>query len=298
MTATSAHGVPVLVETRRRLAEMREEFRADGRAVALVPTMGALHDGHRALIRHARERADVVAVSIFLNPRQFLPGEDFDRYPRTLDTDMDACRAEGVDVVFAPQRAEVYPDEPWVTVNPGPMADVLEGERRPGHFDGVLLVVLKLFNIVRPDLAVFGEKDAQQLALIRRMVADLDVPVAIEAVPTVREADGLALSSRNVHLSPAERRSALSLVRALRAGLAEAGNGAAAVLKAGRAVLAEAAALDPPVRTDYLELVEPRTFRIAEADASGPAVLAVAATVGATRLIDNVPVVLGGAARS
>nr|BFE38210.1 pantoate--beta-alanine ligase [Actinomadura rugatobispora] len=295
MSAPPVHALPVLVESRRRLREVREGLRAEGRVVAFVPTMGALHEGHRVLIRHARERADAVIVSIFLNPRQFRPGEDFDRYPRTLDTDLEICRAEGVDVVFAPDRDEMYPHEPWVTVEPGPMADVLEGERRPGHFNGVLLVVLKLFNSVLPDIAMFGEKDAQQLAVIRRMVTDLDVPVAIEAVPTVRDGDGLALSSRNAHLSPAERDSALSLVRALRAGQAESERGPRAVLEAGRRVLEDAAALDPPVKTDYLELVEPHTFESVTAEATGPAVLAVAATVGITRLIDNVHVVLGGA---
>ncbi|GGU91891.1 pantothenate synthetase [Actinomadura cremea] len=283
---------PVIVRTRDELAAARKV--APG-TLALVPTMGALHEGHLSLVREARARADGVAVSIFVNPLQFAPGEDFDRYPRTFEDDLAACARAGVDVVFAPSRDVMYPAEPQVTLKSGPMGAVVEGASRPGHFDGMLTVVLKLLNLVRPDVAVFGEKDAQQLALIRRMVADLNVPVEIVGAPTVREPDGLALSSRNRYLSPDERRTALALSRALRAGAgaAAAGGGPDAVLGAARAELAAAASAEPPLDLDYLVLVDPATFTEVTADHAGPAVLAVAGRVGATHLIDNVPLQLG-----
>jgi pantoate--beta-alanine ligase len=281
---------PVIARTREELAAVRGGV--TGR-LALVPTMGALHEGHRSLIRRARELADTVVVSIFVNPLQFGPDEDFDRYPRTFAADVEACAAEGVDIVFAPTREVMYPTEPLVRLDSGPMGAVVEGVTRPGHFDGVLTVVLKLFNLVRPDLAVFGEKDAQQLALIRRMVADLDVPVEIVAGPTVRESDGLALSSRNRYLSAAERRTALALSQALRAGADAAAGGPSAVRQAARAVLDKAAAADPPLALDYLVLVDPATFTEVDDVHTGPAVLAVAGRVGATHLIDNVPLRFG-----
>ncbi|GLZ15373.1 pantothenate synthetase [Actinomadura sp. NBRC 104425] len=281
---------PVIAKTREELAAVRGGV--TGR-LALVPTMGALHEGHRSLIRRARELADTVVVSIFVNPLQFGPNEDFDRYPRTFAADVEACAAEGVDIVFAPTREVMYPTEPLVRLDSGPMGAVVEGVTRPGHFDGVLTVVLKLFNLVRPDLAVFGEKDAQQLALIRRMVADLDVPVEIVAGPTVRESDGLALSSRNRYLSEDERRTALSLSQALRAGADAAAGGPSAVRQAARAVLDKAAAADPPLALDYLVLVDPATFTEVDDAHTGPAVLAVAGRVGATHLIDNVPLRFG-----
>ncbi|PKK12233.1 pantoate--beta-alanine ligase [Thermomonospora sp. CIF 1] len=280
---------PVIARTREELASARAEITG---TLALVPTMGALHEGHLSLIRRAGELADAVAVSIFVNPLQFGPHEDLDRYPRTFEADVAACAAEGVDLIWAPTVEEMYPAQPQVRLSAGRMGTVVEGASRPGHFDGVLTVVMKLFNQVRPDVAVFGAKDAQQLALIRRMVADLDVPVRIEAGPTVREADGLALSSRNRYLSPEERRTALALSRALRAGEQAAGEGPAAILQAARAVLAEAEQADPPLVPDYLELVDPATFEPVGESHAGEAVLVVAAKVGTTRLIDNVPLTL------
>ncbi|RSN03049.1 pantoate--beta-alanine ligase [Nonomuraea sp. WAC 01424] len=251
--------------------------------VALVPTMGALHDGHRSLIRAARARADQVVVSIFVNPLQFAPNEDFSRYPRTFDADLEVCRAEGADVVFAPSAVDMYRPDRQVSVCSGEMGTIVEGASRPGHFDGVLTVVLKLFNLVHPDLAIFGQKDAQQLAVIRRMVADLDLPIEIVGAPTVREPDGLALSSRNRYLSAGERTVALALSRALRAGAAELTP--SAIRATARAVLDAAG---PELDLDYLALVDPATFKEVGDSYAGSAVLAVAARVGTTRLIDNV----------
>ncbi|MGR6913689.1 pantoate--beta-alanine ligase [[Actinomadura] parvosata] len=258
--------------------------------VALVPTMGALHEGHRSLIRQARVRADQVVVSIFVNPLQFGPNEDFSRYPRTFDADLEVCREEDVDVVFHPAAEDMYGPDRQVSVSAGEMGRVVEGACRPGHFDGVLTVVLKLFNLVQPDLAVFGQKDAQQLALIRRMVADLDLPIEILGAPTVREPDGLALSSRNRYLSADDRRVALALSRALRAGAAQLTP--AEIRETARAVLDEAG---PELDVDYLALVDPATFAEVSDDYEGLAVLAVAARVGTTRLIDNVTVTLNPA---
>jgi pantoate--beta-alanine ligase len=271
--------------------ELRRALTGAGR-VALVPTMGALHEGHRSLMRLARERADTVVVSVFVNPLQFGPNEDFDRYPRTLDTDTAVCAEEGVDVVFAPGVDTMYPAEQTVTVHAGAMGDRLEGASRPGFFTGVLTVVSKLLHLVGPDLAVFGSKDVQQLAVVRRMAADLNMPVEIVGAPTLRDPDGLATSSRNVYLSGAERASALSLSRALEAGRAAVPGGPDAVRAAARAVLDDAAGAEPPVELDYLALVDPATFTDVPADHAGEAVLAVAARVGATRLIDNVSLTL------
>jgi pantoate--beta-alanine ligase len=233
-------------------------------------------------------------VSIFVNPLQFGPGEDLDRYPRTFPEDLAVCAEEGVGLVFAPTVETMYPegDGVGVTVSSGDMGTVVEGLSRPGHFDGVLTVVLKLFNLVRPEIAVFGEKDAQQLAMIRRMVADLNVPVWIDGCPTVREKDGLALSSRNRYLSAPERVTALSLSLALRRGAAAAPDGPAKVLSAAQAVLDEAAETEPPLALDYLVLADPTTFREVGDDYVGPAVLAVAGRVGSTHLIDNMPLYL------
>jgi pantoate--beta-alanine ligase len=269
--------------------------------------MGALHDGHRALLRRARELAGpggTVAVSIFVNPLQFGPNEDLDKYPRTLDEDLATCAAEGVDLVFAPSAREMYPQEQLVRVDPGPTGAILEGEFRPGFFHGVLTVVLKLFSLVRPDIAVFGQKDAQQLVLVRRMVADFALGIEVEAVPTVRADDGLALSSRNKYLSAAERAVAPVLYRALTTGAAAASGGPGAVLAAAQAVL-DGRVLDGAVsdhtggpapagaspRVDYLALVDGGSYapvRDDDADFHGTAVLAIAARVGTTRLIDNV----------
>jgi pantoate--beta-alanine ligase len=272
-----------VVETRTGLASERAAVRG---TVGVVMTMGALHAGHAALLRAARAASDHLIATIFVNPLQFGPNEDLSRYPRTLEADLDVCRAEGVDLVFVPSAAEVYPDgEPTVRVEPGPLATILEGAHRPGHFDGVLTVVLKLFNLTRADVAYFGEKDYQQLTLIRSMVRDLDVPVQIVGVPTVREPDGLALSSRNRYLSDAQRSAALALSRALHRGAAAASGGAPAVLNAARSELDGA----DDVATDYLELTDPW---LGPAPAHGPARLLVAARVGSTRLIDNVSVEL------
>ncbi|GIF11197.1 pantoate--beta-alanine ligase [Actinoplanes teichomyceticus] len=271
-----------------RVAHTRDELAAALDAatgeIAVVMTMGALHEGHRQLIRVARERSPFVVVTIFVNPLQFGPNEDFEKYPRTLDEDLAACRAEGAAVVFAPGRDDVYPGgAPSITMNPGPLGAILEGASRPGHFAGMLTVVEKLLRLTRAGVAYFGEKDFQQLALIRRMVFDLELGVEIVGVPTVREGDGLALSSRNRYLSPRERTAALALSRALRAG---AGHGdPEAVLAAAGDVLAQ----EPGVRLDYLELTGPD---LGPVPAEGPARLLVAARVGATRLIDNVPIVL------
>jgi pantoate--beta-alanine ligase len=265
--------------------------------LALVPTMGALHHGHRALLRVARElagRDGTVVVSVFVNPLQFGAGEDFGRYPRTLDADVAICAEEGVAAVFAPPPDEMYPSQPLVRVDPGPVGQLLEGRSRPGFFTGVLTIVLKLFEVVRPDIAVFGQKDAQQLALVRQMSADLDLGVEVAGVPIVRDPDGLAVSSRNAYLSPDERSTALALPRGLAAGARTAASGPAAVLAAARAVLDKAAAADPPLVLDYLELVDPVTFTGVDDGYVGQALLLVAARSGATRLIDNEPVELCG----
>lgn len=275
-----------LVHTRADLAAAREALTG---TVGVVMTMGALHAGHETLLRVAQEQADNVVVTIFVNPLQFGPDEDFDRYPRTLDEDLEICRRAGAAVVFAPFVPELYPQgQPRVWVNPGQLGEELEGQSRPGFFHGVLTVVLKLLQLTRPDRAFFGEKDYQQLTLIRRMVRDLEVPVEIIGVSTVREPDGLALSSRNRYLSPEGRTAALSLPGALRAGVAAAAGGA----DAGGVLAAAHAAFDsgpPGVELDYLVLTDPE---LEPGPIAGPARLLAAAWVGATRLIDNVSVQL------
>lgn len=279
---------PVLTHTRAEFGEARAKLTGK---VAVVMTMGALHEGHAELIRTARREADAVVVTIFLNPLQFGAGEDLSRYPRTLDADMVICEQEGADVVFAPSPDVVYPDgEPGVRVSAGPLGAVLEGASRPGHFDGMLTVVNKLLNIVQPQLAYYGQKDAQQLLLIKRMVRDLDMPVEVIGVPTVREPDGLALSSRNVYLGTDDRQVALSLSRALQAGEAAKDQGPAAVRRAARDVLVA----EPLALVDYLVLVDPATLEQVPEYYRGEALLAVAARVGTTRLIDNAPIVIGG----
>jgi pantoate--beta-alanine ligase len=286
--------IPILARTARGLAAARHGLPSP---VVLVPTMGALHAGHRALLRRAFELSmpnGSVVVSVFVNPLQFGAGEDLDRYPRTLDDDLVVCGEERVALVFAPGAAEMYPQEQLITVDPGPMGQVLEGASRPGFFTGVLTVVLKLFQLVQPHVAVFGEKDAQQLALIRRMSTDLALGVGIAGVPTVRDPDGLAVSSRNGYLSAAERGVALALPGALRAGQEAQEDGPEAALKAAAAVLDEAAQVEPPLVTDYLALVDPGTFAPVTAGYAGEALLLAAVKVGSTRLIDNVQVVLGG----
>jgi pantoate--beta-alanine ligase len=278
---------PVVARTRAELAAGRDRL---GGTVAVVMTMGALHAGHAELVRTARERADAVIVTIFLNPLQFGAGEDLAKYPRKLEEDLELCTKEGVDLVFAPAPDVVYPlGDPAIRVSAGRLGDRLEGASRPGHFDGVLTVVAKLMHLTRPDLAYFGQKDAQQLLLIRRMVADLDLAVEVVAVPTVREPDGLAMSSRNMYLTAFDREVALALARALRAGQAAAPEGATAVRRAARDILVR----EPLVLVDYLVLVHPVTLDDVPDWYRGEALLAVAARVGTTRLIDNVPLVVG-----
>ncbi|MEV6306309.1 pantoate--beta-alanine ligase [Actinoplanes sp. NPDC051861] len=267
-----------LVHTRAELASVLDLVQDE---IAVVMTMGALHEGHRQLMREARKRSAFVLVTIFVNPLQFGPNEDFEKYPRTLDADVAACAAEGVAVVFAPGRDDVYPaGAPSITMHPGPLGEILEGASRPGHFSGMLTVVEKLLMLTRADVAYFGEKDFQQLALIRRMVADLELGVEIEGVSTVRESDGLALSSRNRYLSADDRQAALALSRALREGAAR--SDPASVLAVAHKILAE----EPGVRVDYLELT---AADLGPAPDEGDARLLVAARVGSTRLIDNVP---------
>lgn len=277
-------GAPVVVETAADLRKLLADLPGP---VALVPTMGALHEGHRTLVRSARERAATVVVSVFVNPTQFGPGEDFDRYPRTWDADLAAVAEEGADVVLHPPVDEVYPPGAvGVTVDPGRLGSVLEGAVRPGHFAGVLTVVAKLFGLVRPDLAFFGEKDYQQLTLVRALARELALGVEVVGVPTVREDDGLALSSRNRYLDPEQRAAAGTISAALRAGAAAGPQGADAVLAAARAVLAER----PDLLQDYLELTD---TDLGPAPAAGPARLLVAVRAGSTRLLDNTAVTLG-----
>ncbi|ALJ21324.1 pantoate--beta-alanine ligase [Microbacterium sp. No. 7] len=272
----------------RTVAEVRAavaEARRDGRTVGLVPTMGAFHEGHLSLIRRARETTGLVVVSLFVNPTQFAPGEDLSTYPRDEARDAALAERSGADVLFAPEPAEVYPDGFATTVHVSGVTEVLCGAARGAHhFDGVATVVAKLFGMVAPDVAFFGQKDAQQVLVVRRLVRDLDMPVRIEACPIVREADGLAMSSRNVYLTDDDRRRATALNRALAAAerVVESGEtGADAVLAAARAELA-AAGVDP----EYLELRDPDDLH--EVDRIAPAaLLAVAARVGAARLIDN-----------
>ena len=269
------------------IAQVTRAMRKTGRPVVLVPTMGALHEGHLELVRAAQSlpRAVVVA-SIFVNPLQFGEGEDFEAYPRTLDDDVAKLKAVGCELVFAPNAREMYPNGFRSTVQPGPLADELEGATRPGHFAGALTVVNKLFNITNCTDAIFGEKDYQQLALMQQMVTDLNMPVQLHGVPVIRETDGLAMSSRNRYLSAEERELAVTLSAALTAGAHVGDHGADAVLSTARAVLAER----PEVDVDYLELRGPGLGPVPE---EGEARLLVAARVGTTRLIDNVGVLLG-----
>ena len=275
-------------EVRRAVAEAR----AVGQRIALVPTMGALHEGHLSLVRAARERAEYVVVSVFVNPTQFGPGEDFEAYPRDLEGDLELLEAEGVALVFAPATATMYAPGATVTVDPGPLGDVLEGAIRPTHFRGVCTVVAKLFGIVAPDLAFFGEKDFQQLAIVRTMVSDLDLPVRVVGCPTIREPDGLALSSRNVYLSPDERAAATVLYRALRAAEARALAGerdARALVEVMRAEIAT----EPLVVPDYAEVADAVTLVPLDALDGSPARALVAARLGSTRLIDNLALEVG-----
>lgn len=253
--------------------------------IAYVPTMGALHEGHLSLLRMARSLADVVILSIFVNPLQFGPDEDYAQYPRMLESDLAAAEAAGVDVVFTPTVTEVYPAGRQISVNSGTLGSVLEGVFRPGHFDGVLTVVLKLFHLVRPDIAIFGRKDAQQLACVRRMVLDLNLDINIVGAPIIREGDGLALSSRNRYLSAPERATATILHACLEAA-ADQPTPAAAQAAAER-LLAPALATGE-IELNYLTIANPATMAKLPEDYTGPALALIAARVGSTRLIDNV----------
>ncbi len=273
----------------RTISEVRQEVdraRAGGRRIGLVPTMGHLHEGHLSLVDRCRQLADYVVMSIYVNPLQFGPAEDFDRYPRDLERDLAAAQARGVDLVFAPDDRELYPVPISVVVTPRRLADRLCGLSRPGHFEGVLTVVCKLFAIVQPDVGVFGQKDFQQAVLIEKMVADLNLPVRVELAPTIREPDGLAMSSRNEYLSPEERQRALSISRALAAAVAvyRSGQREAAELRADILHTLQAAG---GIDVEYVEIVSAGGLEpVARADED--AVVAVAARVGKTRLIDNV----------
>ena len=283
---TAAMEVPVVVTSvaglRGFVAALRSQ-RPEAR-VGFVPTMGALHDGHASLISTAREHAGIVVVSVFVNPTQFGPGEDFATYPRTLDADIALCARMGADIVFTPPVEEMYPVDQTVTVHAGALGEVLEGAHRPGHFNGVATVVTKLFQIVQPDVAIFGQKDAQQLAVLSAMTQQLAMPVEIVAAETVREPDGLAMSSRNRYLTPQERQWALAIPRALEAAQSAAQRGVSDMLSAAEHELSAT----PQVNTSYLVAVDPISFDSLPTDYSGPARVLIAARVGSTRLIDNV----------
>jgi pantoate--beta-alanine ligase len=278
----SAHLIPSILDLRHTLSDVRRA----GRSIGLVPTMGALHAGHGRLIELARQQTDCVVVSIFVNPIQFNQRQDYDRYPRPLAEDLAFCSAGGVDIVFAPSIEEMYPSAQLAMVEVARVTEPLCGKFRPGHFRGVTTVVLKLLNIVQPDRAYFGEKDAQQLATIRRMAIDLDVPVEIVGVPTVREEDGLALSSRNRHLSPLERRIAPALYRALQAAGQLIASGTTDPQQIKTNALATLHPF-PQIRVEYFEIVDPDEMQPLERIA-GPVRVAVAAWLGSTRLIDNI----------
>ena len=268
-----------------RVRAWRDDHRLEGRRVGFVPTMGALHEGHARLIETARANGDHVIVSIFVNPLQFDRKDDLEGYPRTLDADLQICERLGAEVVFVPSVDEMYPSEPRCTVTVKGLTDRLCGQFRPGHFDGVATVVTKLFEIVQPDVAYFGEKDAQQLAVIRRMVSDFNMPIQLVGVPTVREADGLAMSSRNARLSPDERSKATALYRALREAERAIQDGE----RDARAVERRAAAQIPPdgsLRLEYLEAVDPVELQRVDS-ITGTVLIAGALWVGSTRLIDN-----------
>lgn len=281
---------PTLANTREELSALLAPARRDGKRIGFVPTMGALHEGHASLMREAAQHADIVVVSIFVNPMQFAPTEDLDRYPRTLSEDLELCGANGVAVVFAPAVEEMYAGgfshdsvRDGVTVHPGLLATILDGESRPGHFDGVLTVVAKLFGLVQPDVAVFGQKDYQQLALIRALVRDLCLPVEIVGAETMREADGLAMSSRNLYLDPAQRTAATVLNRALHAARERASYGVPSARWAAMNVLKS----EPLIELDYLALT---SVDLGEAPENGEGRILVAARLGSTRLIDNMPI--------
>jgi pantoate--beta-alanine ligase len=282
---------PRLVESATMMQAFAMATRTQGRTIGFVPTMGALHLGHRALLREARQRADIVVASIFVNPLQFGPSEDLSRYPRNLENDVDICRAEGVDIIFAPPATEMYPEGFQTHVRSGPLSTTMEGASRPTHFEGMLTVVNLLFQIVRPHFAVFGEKDYQQLSLVRRMVRDLRVPVEVVPIPVIRDVDGLALSSRNAYLNAEERQRATCLYRALMAAQDEAQSGevsSARFIAAARAVLDET----PGFATDYVEVRDPLTLE-PMAELTKTARILMAGKLGPVRLLDNGPIFAG-----
>jgi pantoate--beta-alanine ligase len=275
---------PEVLTTIAGVRELVAAERAAGRRVSLTPTLGALHDGHLAHLKRAAELADTRIVSVFVNPLQFGPNEDLAKYPRTLDADLERLGELGVPYVFAPTTEEMYPDgPPDILVSAGKVGSLYEGRSRPGHFDGVLTVVAKLLLIVQPDVVTFGEKDAQQLFLVKRMVRDLNIPVRVEPIEIVREDDGLALSSRNRYLEGKERRAARVLSAALEAAASSADRGIDAVIAAAQSTLMG----EPLVQLDYLKVVDPATFLPVDDGYRGSAIVLVAARVGTTRLIDN-----------
>ena len=277
-----------IISTIQEMQSRAEALRREGKRIGFVPTMGFLHEGHLSLMRRAREENDIVACSIFVNPTQFGPKEDLARYPQDAEGDRRKCESAGVDVLFAPEAGEMYPEKPAVFVTVEGISDILEGAIRPGHFRGVATVVAKLFHVVKPHRAYFGQKDFQQCAVVRRMVKELDLDVEVAVLPTVREADGLAMSSRNAYLDPQQRKHAACLYRALtaagelvRAGVREPEK----VKQKARAVVAQ----EKVVEVDYVEIVDPET--VAPLDPVRiPAVVLIAARIGTTRLIDNLPV--------
>lgn len=278
----------LVVTTVAGVRARRQELFRQGKTVAFVPTMGALHEGHLSLVRRGKELADEVWASVFVNPTQFGPGEDFERYPRNLERDVELLTREGATLVFAPSVKEMYPRPPEVQVTLPVLSQHLCGAHRPGHFSGVALVVAKLFNIVQPEVALFGAKDFQQAVIIRRLVEDLNFPVRIEVVPTVREADGLAMSSRNSYLNESERQQALALWRALAAAQAAIAGGERRGAELERLMLAQLRQR-PGVRAQYVAAVDPETLAPVDMVA-GRVLLAIAAYVGTTRLIDNLVV--------
>lgn len=282
-TATSMRTAAAIADIRAAVAEARQS----GAKIGFVPTMGALHQGHLSLVERSRRDCDVTVMSIFVNPLQFAPGEDYSRYPRPVDDDDRLARDAGVDILFRPAPEDMYPGDRTITVTAGALGSDWEGTSRPGHFDGVLTVVAKLLNIVQPDVAVFGRKDLQQAALVKALVRDLDMPVSVTLSPIIREPDGIAMSSRNRYLGEDERRRARVLSRALDASwdaFATGERDVAALERAGMSVLAS----EPEVRPDYFAIIDPATFtRPVTAHSSSAAI--VAAHVGTTRLIDNIP---------
>jgi pantoate--beta-alanine ligase len=278
---------PLIIETPEEMREHTSAVRVGGGRVGFVPTMGALHEGHLALVDYARERCDELVVSIFVNPLQFDREDDLTGYPRTWQADLNLCTAHGVDAIYYPNAGAMYPEGFQTKVSVAEMTQGLCGAHRPGHFDGVTTVVLKLFNAVQPHIAVFGQKDYQQLAVIKRMTRDLDLGVEVVGHPTVREADGLALSSRNVHLSPEERQNALCLSRGLSKAMEMAKGGEKNAAKLRDAALAEIEAV-PQARLEYLEVVDAASLELLE-EINRPARMAVALWMGETRLIDNTP---------